>query len=425
MIAAVAVFAVCLATLAYLTFPWRAPEPPRVDTVGLEASVVKEIDEATLEVRETPQSGSAWGKLASILMHYEFVEEARTAFRQAARLAPQDPRWPYLHGVLLMNRDTSAAFEELGRSVTLSGGNPDMPRLRLAQFLAERGRTDDADRQFEILRRNVPGHPPASLGLARIRHAQGRSAECTNLLTECLNDPHTAKSASALLAAVLQSLGQIGAADASARRSAALPADTPWPDPYWTEASRHRISRKARIEEAELLLDEGRTGDAISALTVLTVEHPEDSEPWYLLGWALNQQKDGAAAERALREHLRLSESPKGLAQLGVSLLIQQRFAEAIEVLEKAVEVKPTWRELHSNLGFACVQLGRDDQAIAHYRNALAQDPNHVPSHTALAELLVRRGKMVEARAALREALEISPTDERARAVLLKLDSRR
>jgi Flp pilus assembly protein TadD len=85
------------------------------------------------------------------------------------------------------------------------------------------------------------------------------------------------------------------------------------------------------------------------------------------------------------------------------------------------LKLKPTWRELHSNLGYACVQLGRDEEALGHFRNALALDPNYVPTHTALAELLTRRGQIEEARGLLRRALELNTSDRRAKAMLDQL----
>ena len=91
------------------------------------------------------------------------------------------------------------------------------------------------------------------------------------------------------------------------------------------------------------------------------------------------------------------------------------------EIWGRHRKLKPTWRELHSNLGYACVQLGRDGEAIVHFRKALALDPNYLPTHTALAELLVRRGQIEEARGLLRRALELSPSDRRARAMLEQL----
>jgi tetratricopeptide (TPR) repeat protein len=282
----------------------------------------------------------------------------------------------------------------------------------------------------------------ALLGLARVHQAQGRFGvvisnqysavrregerpreparqeprppstlqrlDASTFLKPCLADSHTAKSAHALLATVEQALGHTSAAETAARQSAALPADTPWPDPDWTEAAAYRVGKKALLEDATTLMDQGRIEDALGVLSVVTRDYPEDDEAWYLMGWAFNQQQQSAEAERVLREHLRRSpHSPKGHAQLAVALLSQQRFAEGIEILQAGVKLKPTWREFHSNLGYACVQLGRYEEAIRHFRDALALDPNFVPSYTALAELLNRRGEHREAEILLRQAREL------------------
>ena len=88
----------------------------------------------------------------------------------------------------------------------------------------------------------------------------------------------------------------------------------------------------------------------------------------------------------------------QGHSQLAIALLSQKRYNEGIEVLEAALQLKSTWRELHYNLGYACAQLGRTNEAVLHLRNALERDPNYVPTYSALAELLIRRGDKEEAR---------------------------
>jgi len=55
---------------------------------------------------------------------------------------------------------------------------------------------------------------------------------------------------------------------------------------------------------------------------------------------------------------------------------------------------------------------------VSHLRNALERDPNYVPTYLALAELLTGRGEKREARQLLSQALDLSPSDVRARALL-------
>jgi tetratricopeptide (TPR) repeat protein len=400
---------------------------PQIAVAGLDPAVARLIESALQTVRAAPQSGESWGKLGSVLVHYDFMEETRAAFARAEALSPDEPRWPHLHGLAVSAHDAAAATEKFRRATTLGSVNgngikgssndvnralplTDPSELRLAQMLAERGLNAEAEAQFQALLRVLPAHPPALLGLARLRQAQGRLFEATNSLAGCLRNPHTARSAHVLLAAIEQALGNATAAAAAARAGTILPADVPWPDPWWTEAQAYRVGKKALIEDATTLMDQGRLTEALAALDRVTREYPQDEEAWYLLGWALNQQTRAADAERALREHLRLSpQSPKGHAQLAVALLAQRRHIEAVELLQAALKLKPTWRELHSNLGYACVQLGRDEEAITHFRDALALDPNYLPSYAALAQLLDRQGARAEAQRFRQQALELKP----------------
>jgi tetratricopeptide (TPR) repeat protein len=400
-----------------------APPPPVIPTADLDPAVARLVETTLLEVRAAPDSATAWGKLGSVLMHYEFIQPASDAFAEAERLAPSDPRWPYLHGVLLRSADPGVALSKLRRAVSLSPERLDAPRLTLAQFLAERGQAAEAETLFNVLLRGNSAHTAALLGLARLYQGEGRWVDCTNLLVRCLSDPRTTKSAHVLLAAVQQVQGDATSAALTARRSSELSADAPWPDAWWTEALAYRVGRKARLEDASELIEQRQPMEAARILRGVTQDYPSDDEAWYQLGWALNQVRQFAEAEPALRQHLRLSpDSPKGHAQLAVALLGGKRYDEAIAVLEAGLRLKPGWRELHSNLGYACVQLGRHAEAIAHYRDALSRDPNYVPSYTALAELLRLRGEHDEARRLARQALDLEPSNAFAKSLLQRLE---
>jgi tetratricopeptide (TPR) repeat protein len=397
---------------------------PKIATATLDSAVAKLIRTTLQEVERAPNSGAAWGKLGSVLMHYEFVQETDAAFEQAEKLSPKEARWPYLHALALMNSSPEAALSKLRRAAELAPEQPEMPRLRLAEFLLERGRPDETESHFQMLLRRNADHAPAELGLARINFQRGRLSEASNLLTRSLHDPHTAKSANALLASVQRALGNVSAAEEASQRGATLPPDAPWPDPFWDEASQFRVGRKALLEQATTLMDQGRVEEALASLSVVTSEYPDDEEGWYLKGWAYNQRQQPVEAERALREHLRRSpRSAKGHAQLAVALLSQKRFQEAINVLNTALQLKATWRELHYNLGYACAQLGRTNEAISHLREALERDPNYLPTYLALAEMLIRRSEKDQARRLLSQALQLSPSDARALALLKQIES--
>lgn len=412
--------AVCL-LLAGSGWVWWitvSPEVPTIAATGLDPAVAGLIESSLSEVRAARRSAAAWGKLGSVLLHYEMVDEAHRCLAQAEALAPAEPRWPYLQGLLLSNVDPELARRKLARAVELCPEKPDAPRLRFAQFLAERGAAREADAQFDVLLRRQPPPAPAGLGRARLWFSENRFAEAQAALTAPLQDPHTAKSAAELEAALLRAMGDVTGANAAARRAAALPPDVPWPDPFWEETAQYRVGRKWWLEEAAGLADHGRPTEALDLLSRVAAEYPEDAEAWYLTGWLRNQQGQLREAESALREHLRRApDSAKGQAQLAVALLAQRRYPDALAVLRTAVDLKPTWRELHSNLGFACVQLGRVEEAASHYHEALALDPNYLPTCIALAELALRRGDREEARRVLQHALTLDPDHAPAKAL--------
>jgi tetratricopeptide (TPR) repeat protein len=407
-----AVVLIALAGLILLVLnPRSRPKGiPFVPTNGLDPAVIRVLEDGRRRVRAEPRAGDAWGQLASTLHHYEYVDEAHVAYQEAARWSPRDPRWPYLEALLLMNRDADRSVQQLRRAAELAPDHLDGPRLRLAQLLAERGRTGEAGVEFQRLIERQPAHAAALLGLARLRYQEGRAAEAMTFLDRCQQDRQTRKSAHELRATIERALGHTTEAEQAARLAAALPLDPPWPDPFWEEAMRFNVGCKAALEQAGTLLDAGQTAEAVALLRSTTEAYPDNAEAWYRWGAALNRQGDALAAERALREHLRRAiESPKGYAQLGVALLAQKRFAEAVPVLEAGLALKPTWRELHANLGYAAVHLGQVAAAENHYRSALACDPNHRPTYQALAELLRRRGRTNEAVALLQQAAALSP----------------
>jgi len=156
---------------------------PTIDMAGVDPAIANLIQRTLREVNSGRPSGAAWGKLGSVLMHYEFMDEARSGFEQAEMLSPQEPRWPYLHALLLMNSAPDAALVKLRRAVELAPDQPDMPRLRLGQFLLERGREKEAELHFRALVQRRPDHAPAQLGLARLTFQHGQFAESSNLLS--------------------------------------------------------------------------------------------------------------------------------------------------------------------------------------------------------------------------------------------------
>ena len=74
---------------------------------------------------------------------------------------------------------------------------------------------------------------------------------------------------------------------------------------------------------------------------------------------------------------IRQDPKPAYLASLGTALQQQERYEEALKVLDKAVQLKPDDAELWRHLGDILVQLERFDQALLIFQHVLKLDPRH------------------------------------------------
>ena len=398
---------------------------PAVDASHLDPAVAALLKESSAAVRRAPRSGPAWGKLGMALQQYEFDGAAARCFTQAARLDPKEPRWPYLHGLLLSHDHRDEAIAKFQLAAELAGAQPDAPHLRRAELFAEAGQMDDAEREYQIILRAAPNHVAASLGLARLTVARGQVKESLRLLQTCWNDPHTRKDATLLFASLRQKSGDTAAAEEALRRAATLPSDVLWPDLFLEEARQLRVGRPALIARVQQFLRNGLADEAIKLLVQGTRDDADSAELWLLLGRARLQRNECAEAEQALRECVKLApESANGHCQLGVALLCQEKYGEAIPHFQSAVARKPDFSEAHFNLGFALARAGRASEAFEPFRLAIRHSPNFIDPYITLADLLAQRGEKEEALSLLQRALKINPADERARALLARVQAR-
>jgi tetratricopeptide (TPR) repeat protein len=94
---------------------------------------------------------------------------------------------------------------------------------------------------------------------------------------------------------------------------------------------------------------------------------------------------------------------------LGVALTEQGRLDEAIEHLQKALEIHPGHPECHNNLGNALLQAGQVDEAIEHLQKALQINPGDEEACYNLGNALLQKGNVDEAIAHYQKALQIKP----------------
>ncbi len=127
-------------------------------------------------------------------------------------------------------------------------------------------------------------------------------------------------------------------------------------------------------------------------------------------GIAAHRRNDLDTAEVLYRAAIAAAPAHAGaLHYLGVILYQRKRAAEAMPLLDRAVELVPDDPEFHNNRGLALVALQRDGDAIAAHRRALALSPDHITAWNNLGLALQASGDVDAAIDAYRAGLRLAP----------------
>ncbi len=139
------------------------------------------------------------------------------------------------------------------------------------------------------------------------------------------------------------------------------------------------LERKLALHsEANRLMFMGKYSEAFSLL-------PEDGKVrQYRENWKLNVQYITQVADF-------YRDSPSMLQRTGLELANMGRPDEAIVHFKQAIAIKPDFAEAHLNLGVALAKQGRLDEAIVHFQQAIAIKPDFAEAHRNLGVALRSR----------------------------------
>ena len=121
---------------------------------------------------------------------------------------------------------------------------------------------------------------------------------------------------------------------------------------------------EAGLEQlTQLLLDEGKSGEAIALLEGITAKSPSPTL-LDLLGDAYTQTKDLAKAEEAYRQAADLEPSELSHERgLGQTLLAEEKYPEALKVYQRLAELMPDDPDVYLRLGQIYRELHQMDKA--------------------------------------------------------------
>jgi Tfp pilus assembly protein PilF len=152
------------------------------------------------------------------------------------------------------------------------------------------------------------------------------------------------------------------------------------------------------------------------------VQHdPGRADAWHRLAVLHDRQGKFTESAEMYGKALRLQPGDPDLyCDMGYSLYLQKRWAEAEMNLRQALALRPDHARARTNLGLLLARAGRADEALAEFRKAGCGEAD---ARVNLAFALTLEGRCPEAREHYRQALAADPSSAPARKGLEKLEA--
>lgn len=180
---------------------------------------------------------------------------------------------------------------------------------------------------------------------------------------------------------------------------------------------------EVQVLNAVLMMNTGKTDDALALLKKATKDAPNNYQTQILLGRVANTKGDVALAQSAFQAAAKLQpgslEAAAGLAMVAV----EKRDASTLsDVADTMLKAHPDLIQGHIWRATAEAMQGNYDRADADLQIALKQQPNNPAVYLELAQVRKAQGKTAEARTLFEKVHQLQPDDARAVAELVQAD---
>ena len=420
-----------LAAVAFSLALTGAPQPP-VDApnasyyflLGRHLEGNGKIDDAITAFKKAielePQSAEPRAELAALYARADKPREAVEAAEAALAVDPRNKEANRILGSVLAGvaeqrqalkpgDDVSAYGKRAMAALEVARGDGTGELsidLALARLYLERDRPTDA---VPLLRRIVmeePQYPDAWLLLAEAQEASGSAAAAIETLTTLLdNQPQFFR-------------GRVQLAELYDRQRN-------WPEAATAWAAVQKLNQRnteVSARRATALLNAGRPGDARDVLRDALKIAPKDVRLSFMLAQAQRDAGDLEAAEATARTlHTAHPEDVRTAYLLAQMLEARGRYQEIVDLLKPEIERQRAAKArpgqialLMSSQGLALLQLKRNDEALAMFRDAIALAPDDTAVRFQFGAALDRAGRRAEAEQAFRELIAKDPLDANA-----------
>lgn len=184
----------------------------------------------------------------------------------------------------------------------------------------------------------------------------------------------------------------------------------------WRTVLARRPHGRARYQLGVILAGEGRRDEAMALYREAVIDAPDGH---YGLGFELAADGKYEEAIGHLREYIRLRPDDVNVVRahilLGRALINVGRPAEAVEVLQRALVMRPANADAHGLLADAWLRLERYPEATREYRERIKLVPNDPLAHGSLGVALVGQNLEAEAVTEFASAVALTPNDPKAR----------
>jgi lipoprotein NlpI len=139
----------------------------------------------------------------------------------------------------------------------------------------------------------------------------------------------------------------------------------------------------------------GNRAEAESVFRAILARDPNHAEALHLLGVLAADADQPDLAIDLIRRAIAIRPDVAGYhSNLGSALRDAGRLDEAVESCRRAIAINPRHAKAHFNLGQSMRDLDRIDEAIAMFEQAIALDPNYARAHYALGLMLLLKGEL-------------------------------
>jgi tetratricopeptide (TPR) repeat protein len=386
-------------------------EPPRLEAWSGEAQVAQRIEELRRRAAADPTSATLVGRLGMAFHAHALFPQAAACYRQAAALAPEEGRWPYLAALAVAKTDPAAALP-LFAAADERGLASAAAHIHHGDILSGLGDQEQAAAQYRAALEINARSSHALYGLARLAMAAGEPSEARSLLEKAASFSPNHGEVHGLLAQVYRTLGLEEEAQEQVLLAAAYPDATTAPDAIFAAVEKEAVSSTALVLRGRRLAEGGQFAEAEKLFRRVLEIRPGNARDFTNLGAALAAQ---GKVEEAVAQYDRAlaldADDPVALSNLAMARADKGDLALAADTLLRAIAVDPAYAEGHRNLGSVRMRQNRPTEALEHFRQALALRPGFIEARNDLAGALASGGDLDGAREQWRQVLAIDSRD--------------